>query len=455
MRKQLKKQLLELTALLAEAHDNIQENLEKKDLNTVLTVLKECQNTAIAIGSKIDEIEGEGTSAVKELEYYCELAYQIYEKILQGEDVNPRKLYKLLNKSYTNISNKIKYDIVEKKEIVFLPYMASMWDSLESVWKRASEDPKVEAIVIPIPYYDKNSDGTLGNVHYEGSQFPDYVPIIHFDDYNFKANHPDEIYIHNPYDDMNTVTSVHPFFYSRNLKQYTDKLIYIPYFVIEEFDVNNRKLLENRSHFAQVPAVLHADEVIVQSENIRRLYIESIVMLTGEDTRKQFEKKIKGTGSPKIEKIKSMSREEITIPEAWKRYLYRNNGTQKKVVLYNTSITTFLRESEQILIKIKEVFHVFNDCKDDIVLFWRPHPLIEQTIKTMRPQLWEQYKALVEYYKKEDIGIYDDTVDMDRAIVIADAYYGDTSSLVTLCKAINMPVMIQNSLIIDYAEGMN
>lgn len=161
---------------------------------------------------KIDEIEGEGTSAVKELEYYCELAYQIYEKILQGEDVNPRKLYKLLNKSYTNISNKIKYDIVEKKEIVFLPYMASMWDSLESVWKRASEDPKVEAIVIPIPYYDKNSDGTLGNVHYEGSQFPDYVPIIHFDDYNFKANHPDEIYIHNPYDDMNTVTSVHPFF---------------------------------------------------------------------------------------------------------------------------------------------------------------------------------------------------------------------------------------------------
>lgn len=73
----------------------------------------------------------------------------------------------------------------------------------------------------------------------------------------------------------------------------------------------------------------------------------------------------------------------------------------------------------------------------------------------MRPQLWEQYKALVEYYKKEDIGIYDDTVDMDRAIVIADAYYGDTADLVTLCKAINMPVMIQNSLIIDYAEGMN
>jgi len=38
---------------------------------------------------------------------------------------------------------------------------------------------------------------------------------------------------------------------------------------------------------------------------------------------------------------------------------------------------------------------------------------------------------------------------VDRAIIIADVYYGDASSLVTLCKAVNMPVMIQNSMIAD------
>ncbi|MBO5515711.1 MAG: hypothetical protein J5963_06355 [Schwartzia sp.] len=66
----------------------------------------------------------------------------------------------------------------------------------------------------------------------------------------------------------------------------------------------------------------------------------------------------------------------------------------------------------------------------------------------MRPQLWQEYCALVEAYKAKQIGIYDDTADLDRAIVISDVYYGDPSSLVTLCRAIDMPVMIQNPAVL-------
>lgn len=53
-------------------------------------------------------------------------------------------------------------------------------------------------------------------------------------------------------------------------------------------------------------------------EIIRQLYIESIVKLTGENSRKLFEEKIKGTGSPKIEKIRSMSKDEIAVPDTWR-----------------------------------------------------------------------------------------------------------------------------------------
>ena len=61
-----------------------------------------------------------------------------------------------------------------------------------------------------------------------------------------------------------------------------------------------------------------------------------------------------------------------------------------------------------------------------------------------RPQLYEQYLEIVEKYKREGFGIYDDSSDMDRALVLADAYYGDQSSLVVLCNAIHKPIMIQN-----------
>lgn len=106
---------------------------------------------------------------------------------------------------------------------------ASMWDSLESVWKAADEDGFCDAYVVPISYYNKNPDGSFREMHYEGSQYPDNVPITSYEDYDFKTRKPDIVYIHNPYDNVYLVTSVHPFFFSENLKKYTDKLVYIPY----------------------------------------------------------------------------------------------------------------------------------------------------------------------------------------------------------------------------------
>ena len=52
----------------------------------------------------------------------------------------------------------------KKKEIVFLPYKASMWDSLESIWQAARADAACHAVVIPIPYAERNADGSCGDV---------------------------------------------------------------------------------------------------------------------------------------------------------------------------------------------------------------------------------------------------------------------------------------------------
>ncbi len=44
-------------------------------------------------------------------------------------------------------------------------------------------------------------------------------------------------------------------------------------------------------------------------------------------------------------------------------------------------------------------------------------------------------------------GIFDDTADMDRAVVLSDAYYGDGSSVMQLYQQTGKPVMCQNVLI--------
>ena len=70
----------------------------------------------------------------------------------------------------------------------------------------------------------------MGQHHYEGKEFPSYVPITSYSDYDLEKRRPDVIYIHNPYDDRNFVTSVDSAYYSSELKKYTDLLVYIPYY---------------------------------------------------------------------------------------------------------------------------------------------------------------------------------------------------------------------------------
>ena len=76
------------------------------------------------------------------------------------------------------MEHSVRNEIPVRLEAVFLPYKASMWESFKSVWKAAVADPRCDAFVVPIPYFDKNLDGSLRDMHYEGSQYPKNVPAV-------------------------------------------------------------------------------------------------------------------------------------------------------------------------------------------------------------------------------------------------------------------------------------
>lgn len=445
-----KKNMLETVAMLIEANDAVSKAV-KVNPDGAAGALAQCQESAIFLGTYIEKMYGNKYFyIVKSLEDYCENIYQM-NNTLSDEDLC-RKWSRITLGQLAEIDNKIRSDIPDdKKEVVFLPYMASMWDSLESVWKAADADENTDAYVIPIPYFDKNPDGSFREAHYEGDQYPGYVPITRYDQYDFEKRMPDAIYIHNGYDDCNLVTSVHPHFYSRNLKQYTDMLVYIPYFVLDEIEPDDQAAIDGMKHFIWVPGVIYADQIIVQSEKMKQIYVNEYMKVAKESgltglhlDRRYLEKKISGAGSPKLDRVQRVKKEELAIPEDWQKIIKKANGTYKKVVFYNTSITALLQNDSKMLKKMERVFGIFKENREGVALLWRPHPLIQSTIRAMRPQLWEKYCKIVEQYKQEGWGIYDDSADIDRAVIISDAYYGDGSSVVQLCKERKMPIMIQN-----------
>ena len=114
MRKAQKRQIEETIRQMEEAHDEIKRCIEKRIAVQAGELLADCQNAAVAIGTLIEETEGEGHSTVKVLEEYCELVYQIHEYLSTDSSVNTvnaDKIYKTLRQKLIKAQNSIRNDI--------------------------------------------------------------------------------------------------------------------------------------------------------------------------------------------------------------------------------------------------------------------------------------------------------------------------------------------------------
>ena len=94
----------------------------------------------------------------------------------------------------------------------------------------------------------------------------------------------------------------------------------------------------------------------------------------------------------------------MEIPAEWLRVIEKPDGSWKKIVFYNTSVSALLQHSEKMLRKMESVFEIFKENRDEVALLWRPHPLIQATIESMRPQLWEGYQEIRDRYVAEGWG---------------------------------------------------
>lgn len=432
MRRFQRQQIMDVIDSMHALHGEIRDRLQSGAYDVVEGALTDCQEAAISVGEAIEQIEGDDTKAVRCLEQYCERLYQIS---LQLQNIAAQKIYKSLESGLVKAENEIKHMPV-RKTAVFLPYKASMWDSLESVWKAACDDAEWESVVIPIPYYNRNTDDSLGEMQYEGADFPEDVPVTDWQQYSLEKEHPDIIFIHNPYDQFNIVTTVHPLFYASRIKDYTEKLVYIPYFVHQNDIV--------AEHYCVLPGTIYADVVILQSEKVREQYLRyyeaALPELVEKQGREAIEKKFQALGSPKFD-VSADSQNDI--PEEWREFL----GQGKKVIFFNTHLRGLMQgKSEQFLKKLEWVFNFFQK-REDVVLLWRPHPLMVETARAMNPEAVEPYLKLVDRYRRQKIGIYDDSRELHRAIDLSDAYYGSGSSVVELFRQQGKPVMLMSEQI--------
>lgn len=401
------------------------------DAKTQIEVLVKCQEVAIAVGENLEQCQrAYDIEAVKNLnlismvEDFCEAVYQCTQ-----ESVNENKYTKLKLK-IRQLSSGLEL-IPKTYRVVFLPYKAAMWDSLESIWRAFAADAYCETTVVPIPYFAANRQTDEWDVYYDGNLYPPDVPVVYFQDYLLGDKKPDVIFMHYPFDNINNVTSMHPAYFSEELKKKGDKLAYVPYYVNAGFISDD---------YIDLPLLHRADYLFFQSERAKK-------SCEGQP----YYDRIAPLGSPKFDKVIRLMKNKPDVPKDWNIDL-----SGKKSLMLNTTLTDFLKNGEALINKLYFFFNTVKD-RDELVIIWRPHPLLEGTVKAMRPQFVQKYQDLVQYFCENSIGVFDTTGDVSTAVVLSDGYIGSSySSMVDLFEVCGKPVYLFDSQkIYDAKEQRN
>ncbi len=265
-----------------------------------------CEDTALQLGAVLRDARGTGILERVPVEAYVQavvscLTYSLQHQPLRKEDLKP------MDAELQVLCEAVQKHFLSRMEVLFLPTTADRWPAMESLWRSCCEDPACDVTVMPLPYYEKDGlCGIRGDAICERDQFSKETGAISFRDYNIAAHHPDYIFIQSPCDQYNYITTVAPAYYSTILQEQTDHLIYLPWFTTCEFGSKDLDTVQMQ-FYARMPGVVRADLIIVQSENIRDRYVESLTTFAGEDTRSVWQRKIQGWGTPLQEKAGMVS----------------------------------------------------------------------------------------------------------------------------------------------------
>ena len=220
MRKHVRNQMIEVLISVKEGIQHVAD----VGIDIAKDVILDCSEAMMMVLSILEENMPE--ARFQEYKIPISKVISAIDRIAEGKDISKHgeEIFEIITDVGLNLLN----DPDVKTNVVFMPYKSSMWDSMERIWKEAATDPCCLALVVPIPYYDKKPNGTLAKKHFEGKMFPEYVPIISYEDYDIEKHMPDVVYIQNPYDRHDRDTSVDPAYYSDELKKHTQKLVVVP-----------------------------------------------------------------------------------------------------------------------------------------------------------------------------------------------------------------------------------
>lgn len=436
----------EMKEYLADSVEIIHEILLNKDsglsYEDIITYLSELQNNIVSFGTLTESIKGEDCNTVKLLEQYLEVIYKVAKYVQKFDEgisyeASAESKYAECDEgvkdTFASISEAIDSEIVNRRSVLFLPVKAKHFSSMRAIYKMEKSTPDTDVYVMPLPYYYKEYDGSFKDeLHIETEEFMNAgIAVTDYNQFDLSLLCPERIYINSPYDEYNMAVSVDTRFYARNVKKYTEKLIYIPYFKLMEFDRANYPCWFNMQYYCTVPGVVMADKVYVQSENTRKMYIDKLNEWVGDEKYTEiWEQKI----DVYADGFEEHSEDEL-----------RDAGSKKTIVWF-VSAGSLAEFGDRYIEKAYRNLDVFALTKDKLKVLLISEPFLDEMIKNYSDELYKKWTGFIDEFNRSGIGEVVSQVEEKsvEALLKANAYYGDPSYICKDFILMKKPVMLQN-----------
>ena len=269
------------------------------------------QQLAADFGTLTENVKGEKRTCtlnvVDALQAFCDALWEECNAIgdleedmaSDGKKEDGKAPFSQSRAALDKVAAAVKENIYDRKEVLFLSIGPREWKSFDKYYQMAVSDEKTDVFVVPLPLMKKTF---LGNINMSDEEmadakclkdYPSGMDYADWAGYDISLHAPETVYIHNPYDGVNPCLTVPTSFYAENVRKYADEVIYVPIADTAEIGVNDKTDIYNMGHYVTAPGVVYADIVYVQSENIKRRYVEVLTAFAGEKTKDIWEKKIK------------------------------------------------------------------------------------------------------------------------------------------------------------------
>ncbi len=323
------------------------------------------------------------------------------------------------------------------KDIVFIPFSPKHWKYMEKMYEKYAMSDDHRVWVVPLPYYYKAWDGTLCEEVYD-TNYPEDVYLQDHTQVDLRDFHPEKIVIQNPFDEWNSTYSIPPAYYSSVLKNCTDELIYIPFFVTDDFTKEQEREYKNMDDYVCMPGVINADRVILPSEILKKTYSEKIMEFVGcddDEIRKALDAKIEVCP----EYVYSKDDEDVEISRA-------DAGEGRKKIVYFLTVSFLAEHGEEAVEKIKKNLEVFGANADKAEIIWISQ-CIKDNIGVLDKKVADDFREALSKFRQMQVGEYIEDPppsENEHYAAVCDAYYGDPSSMALHFFYHHKPVMIQN-----------